>query len=287
MCIYEDTNIVSDLDTLLWIKDNIPQNSVFLNWWDYGKELENIANMKPVIKNPSQSLYMSTGCYQAMLHNKPLPKECEHQKFDSEESVQSVAKFFTTDDEKMALDIVKKYDVDYVFITKGEIGKFSWISFISGQKASIRTPNEIKETPGVTQVEGMWTWSPWIFHLKDVKQDEDGNPIHVYEYPDHSLAVMQKNEKLIPIYNNRFVVNHIIFFLQDQQKYQDLSNFNTTLENLDGLVWVSSDFKYTIYFPPSIKDSMFTKLFYYNAEALNNFELVYSTPEIKLFKVIS
>jgi acyl-CoA synthetase (AMP-forming)/AMP-acid ligase II len=55
-CKYNGTLVLTSLDALFWIRDNIPANSTIISWWDYGKELQNIAGMNSVIKNPSKSL---------------------------------------------------------------------------------------------------------------------------------------------------------------------------------------------------------------------------------------
>ena len=307
-CDYEGVIITSNLDSLLWIKDNIPSNSVVLNWWNYGKELEEISGLKSVIRNPSKYLFDSGG----------VRKSETIKEFESEEKVNSVAQFFTTGDESIALDIVKKYDVDYIFITKDYSKEFPWIGFIAGQRASIRTANDAKKNPGVyclskpktepgemscgefaSEGRGIWVFGPLT------------STSHMYEagrYLGHSyysstgpmLRIFQEDSQLVPIVfhmHNKFIANHLVYFSPENElKVSDLSDFDTilnttffnyTLGRLDGLVWLQSDFKYAVYFPPSIKDSMFTELFFYNAEVLDNFELVYSTPEIKLFKVIS
>jgi len=46
LCTYNNTTILSDLDALMWIKNNIPSNSSIIAWHDYDIELKNIGNVK-------------------------------------------------------------------------------------------------------------------------------------------------------------------------------------------------------------------------------------------------
>jgi len=306
-CDYKGVKIISNLDSLLWMKENVPSDSVVLSWWNYGKELEKISGLGPVIKNPSQFLFDSGG----------VRKSETIKEFEPEEKFNSVAQFFTTDDEAIALDIAKKYYVDYVFITKDDSKEFPWINFIAGQRASIRVPKDVYKNPGIyclskpktepgqmscgefaSEGRGIWIFGPLT--STEYAYERVKNPIHWYRgYSGPILGIFQEDSQLVPIvyhFGNKFITNHLVYFSSENElKVSDLSNFNTkfnatlfnyTLERIDGLVWLQSDFKYAVYFPPSIKDSMFTKLFFYNAERLDNFELVYSTPEVKLFKVI-
>jgi len=118
-----------------------------------------------------------------------------------------------------------------------------------------------------------------------VKQDQEGNPVYVYDYSGLKIAIIIKNNQFIPIYNNRFLINHITFFQQGAEQTVDISNVTTSLEKIDGLIWIDPSFQNLIYFAPSIKDSIFTKTFFYNGEGLKHFELVYQNPEIKLYKI--
>ncbi|MCS7123539.1 MAG: hypothetical protein RMJ17_03135, partial [Candidatus Aenigmarchaeota archaeon] len=47
-CVYNNILIYSNLDALIWIKNNIPPNSIVIAWQDYENELKNISNVKIV-----------------------------------------------------------------------------------------------------------------------------------------------------------------------------------------------------------------------------------------------
>jgi hypothetical protein len=54
----------------------------------------------------------------------------------------------------------------------------------------------------------------------------------------------------------------------------------------DGMVWVQSDYRMIIFMLPEVRNSMLTKLFFFDGEGLNHFKLVYGNDEVKIFKVI-
>jgi hypothetical protein len=191
------------------------------------------------------------------------------------------------------------------FISSNDlIGKFTWMNYFGGYRAPIKSGSDFQRNPGVccaatpksepdqmpcgefaNQGRGVWVWCPWIFSFSNVERDEEGNPIYVYDYSGLKIAIVQKPNYLIPIYNNRFLINHMTYYAQDQVQTIDLSESSINLERIDGLVWVDPSFRTLIYFAPAIKDSIFVKTFFYDGKGLDHFELVYSNPEIKLYRV--
>ena len=191
------------------------------------------------------------------------------------------------------------------FISSNDlIGKFTWMNYFGGYRAPIRSGIDFQKNPGVCcaatptaepdqipcgefadKGRGVWIWCPWIFTMSDVNQDDEGNPIYVYEYSGLTMSIVQKPNYLVPIYNNQYLINHMTFFTDGQMRDIDLSTSGINLEKIDGLVWVDPSFRNLIYFAPAIKDSIFTRTFFYDGKGLEHFGLVYSNPEIKLYRV--
>jgi len=81
--------------------------------------------------------------------------------------------------------------------------------------------------------------------------------------------------------------------LMFQNGQPQILNFGNTTNLVDGLLWVDPSFQVVIFMDHSIRDSVFTNMFFFNGDGnkelgiskLNNFELVYQNSEIKLFKV--
>jgi hypothetical protein len=52
------------------------------------------------------------------------------------------------------------------------------------------------------------------------------------------------------------------------------------------MLWVDPSFQAVIFMDAPVRDSIFTKLFFWDGEGLKHFEMVYSNSEVKIFKVI-
>jgi len=301
------------IDMLEWLKNNADPKALVETWWDPGHIIAGYTGLR----------VHADGGHCA-------PGECIP--YNHNIRIQDMGKIMSTDNENDAIMLIKKYkqlkpedceeaknvygDIvpeeacqpasEIYFIASSDlIGKFTWMNYFGGYRASISSNNDFLRNPGVccaqtpktepeqiscgefaSQGRGVWVWCPWVFSLSSVTQDQEGSPVYLYDYAGLKMALIQKGNNLIPIYNNQFIINHLTFFLDGQEQEQDLSNYNSTLEKIDGLVWLQPDFRSLIYFAPKIKDSIFTRLFFYNGEGLKNFELVFSNSEIRLYKVV-
>jgi hypothetical protein len=178
------------------------------------------------------------------------------------------------------------------------------MNYFGGYRAPIKSSTDFEKNPGVccastpnaesdqipcgefaNKGKGVWVWCPWVFSISDMQKDDQGNPIYIYDYSGLKISIVQKQNYLIPIYNNKYLINHMTFFSGGQRQDIDLSDSSINLEKIDGLIWIDPSFQNLIYFAPAIKDSIFTRTFFYDGQGLKNFNLVYSNPEIKLYRV--
>jgi len=299
-------------DMLDWLKYNATKNAEVATWWDPGHIISGytglyvqadgahcppsvciFANHNIRIQNMGR--IMSTND-----ENEALDILAKYRQLTPEQCNEVKQKFGNIVPARVCDPISNMY-----FISSNDlIGKFTWMNYFGGYRAPIKSNEDFQANPGVccastpktepgqiscgefaNEGKGVWIWCPWIFSFSEVKQDQEGNPVYVYDYSGLKIAIIIKNNQFIPIYNNRFLINHITFFQQGAEQTVDISNVTTSLEKIDGLIWIDPSFQNLIYFAPSIKDSIFTKTFFYNGEGLKHFELVYQNPEIKLYKI--
>jgi hypothetical protein len=116
--------------------------------------------------------------------------------------------------------------------------------------------------------------------LSNYGLDNQGG-IAAYYYGGGSITLAIRNSTLIPVLNNKYVASEIIFF-QNGQMFT--KTFNTT-ETVPGTVWVDPSFQSVIFMNPTIRNSVFTDLFFFNGKDLKNFQLVYNNGEVKIFRV--
>ncbi|HYB75815.1 MAG TPA: hypothetical protein VEC08_02540 [Nitrososphaerales archaeon] len=96
--------------SISWIKANTPSGAVFMNWWDYGKEIVGCTGRGSVISNPSMR-FVAMGFASG---RQPLR--------DSEEALTDVGTALFTTNATLAHSIASKYGTSYLLITVEEGG---------------------------------------------------------------------------------------------------------------------------------------------------------------------
>ena len=298
-------------DMLDWLKEHADKTALVTTWWDPGHIIAGYTGLRV----HADGAHCPPGLCIPYNHNVRIQDMGRIMSTSNEtEAITILKKYKQLTPEQcqeakskwpqMPEDACKPVSEIYFISSNDLIGKFTWMNYFGGYRAPIKTNQDFFANPGVccastpktepgqascgefaSQGRGVWVWCPWIFSFSKVEKDQEGNPIYVYSYSGLNLAVIQKAGRLIPVYNNRYLINHVTYFLQGQQQNDDLTNLNVSLERINGLVWIDPSFRNLIYFAPAIKDSIFVKTFFYNGEGLEHFKLVYSNPEIKLYKV--
>ena len=87
-----------------WIKANTQSSAVFMNWWDYGKEIVGCTGRSSVISNPSANFIA-------------LGFSGNQTERDSEQSLTDVGTALFTTNSTMANAIASKYGAGYLLIT--------------------------------------------------------------------------------------------------------------------------------------------------------------------------
>ncbi|MDI6825977.1 MAG: STT3 domain-containing protein [Candidatus Aenigmarchaeota archaeon] len=301
-------------DMLDWLKSNAKKDAIVATWWDPGHIIAGYTGLRV---HADGAHCGPTVCI-PYNHNVRIQDMGRIMSTSDEKEAISILKKYMQLTPEQCQEVKQKFgDIipkeacepasEMYFISSNDlIGKFTWMNYFGGYRAPIKSNADFQANPGVccastpktepgqiscgefaAQGKGVWVWCPWIFSFSEVKQDQEGNPVYVYDYAGLKIAIIQKGDNLIPIYNNRFLINHLTFFPQGSAKPQaiDLTRLNTSLERIDGLIWIDPSFRNLIYFAPSIKDSIFTRTFFFDGEGLKHFDLVYSNPEIRLYKL--
>jgi len=255
-------------DALDWLKNNANKNALVATWWDPGHIIAGYAGLR----------VHADGAHCP-------PDSCVP--YNHNIRIQDMGKIFATSSEDESVSILKKYqqltpdqcqrvkqEFDgivpkdacdkipeiYLITSSDLIGKYYWLSFFGTKEGKN------------------------YFQLSFTGFDQSNLPTY-----GGIVTLLQKDDKIMAVMNipqqgiRNAVVREIVYFDQTGEKHYDFSNFTNTI---DGMVWVDPSFRIVIFMPPEIRNSIFTKLFFFNGQGLSKFQLVFNNPEVKIFKVI-
>jgi dolichyl-diphosphooligosaccharide--protein glycosyltransferase len=266
-------------DALDWLKNNTDKKALVATWWDPGHIIAGYTGLR----------VHADGAHCP-------PESCVP--YNHNIRIQDMGKIFATSSEDESVSILKKYqqltpeqcqqvkqefgDIVpkdacdkipeiYLIASADLMGKYYWLSFF-----------------------GTGTGGSY-YQLSYTGPDQSGLPTY-----GGILTLLQQNNTLMAVINSpqqgirNALVKEIVYFDDTGTKHLDFSNYTNTLE---GMAWATPSFgilgkwgnvivpSTVIYMPPEIKDSIFTKLFFFDGQGLSKFKLVFNNPEVKIYKV--
>jgi len=286
------------VDALNWIKQNTNPKSLIVTWWDPGHIITGFAG-RPVMADGAHC----------------TPESCVP--YNHNIRIQDMGFIFSTSSEDDALQILKKYQElspqqcqlarekfgdmmpsdacdkvpeIYLIASSDLIGKYYWLSYFgsclnkygiqTGQSCYSMLPPDFKNLVDPIVAQNPQNYQFVRLSLSNYGLDQQGG-IGAYYYGGGAITIAVRNNTLIPVLNNKYIAREIIFF----QNGQMFTNTFNTSETVDGTVWVDSSFRTAIFLSPAIRNSIFTRLFFFDGQGLNDFQLVFNNGEVKIFKV--
>jgi len=250
------------VDALNWIKSNADKDALITTWWDPGHIIAGYTGHK-VLADGAHCASMSCIPYNHNIR------------------IQDTGRMFSTSDENESLSIIKKYlsltpkqcktvrdtfgsivpqdackpvTEVYVIASSDLIGKYHWMSYFGTGNAKD------------------------FYQLSLTGYDQQQG---ILNYADGVVSLVSKGNQLVPVYNNKYIIKEMVYYPTGKETYQSFANATDTI---DGLLWVDPSFRVSIFMQPEVRDSVFTKMFFWDGKGLNNFELVFNNPEVKIFK---
>lgn len=300
------------IDMLDWLKDNADEKAIVSTWWDPGHILASYTGLRVHADGAHCS---DTDCipYHHNVRIQDMGRIMSTN--DEQEAVDILEKYMGLTEEqcnrvknefgeKVPEEACEPASEMYFISSSDLIGKFTWMNYFGGYRAPISDQNSFTVNPGVCcaatpktepgqiscgefadQGRGVWVWCPWMFNLETTSVDQDQNPVYIYDYSGLKMVIIQKPDRLIPVYLNNFVINYMVYYQNDEMIVIDNSDLETQMQKIDGMVWVDPGFRTMIYFAPPIKDSVFARTFFFDGEGLEHFEQVFKNGEIRLYRV--
>jgi asparagine N-glycosylation enzyme membrane subunit Stt3 len=279
------------IDALEWLKKNADKDALITTWWDPGHIITGYTGLKVHADGAH------CGPAQCIPYNHNI-------------RIQDMGRVFSTSNESEAISILSKYmkltpeqcaaakkawpqmpedackpvSEMYVIASNDLIGKYYWLSFFSscekkfGWQAYETCSKSVKWF--LENGEGKN-----FFTLPFSNFDQAGNPVYA-----GIVTLGQVNNTLVGVYQNRYIIKRIVYFQEGRMIAKEYNVENS----IDGLLWVDPSFGLVIFMEPEVYKSIFTNMFFFNGQGLkefdipklNNFELKFSNPEVKIFKVI-
>jgi len=280
--------VLSDnwFNALNWIKNNTPECTVVATYWDPGHFITGIGRRAVVFDGASQGdLYArptSSGQeglvvekYDSNINHIVLYKDGNK----TTARIQDISTTLLTSNESLAVDILKEYrkpgcDSMYYIASSDLIGKSTWWTYFATWN-----PVDKKGTPYV------YASIPLGQARPDIRQ----NAI-IYTYPvsqQESFVLYDANGSLTVFFQQQGIaeplkVEKFLYFDNTGQGRL----YTQSDARIPGLVWIEPGNRAILYIPEQLEGAMFTRMFLFNGQGLENFEFVNNWGgEVKLYKV--
>ena len=252
-----------------WINANTDQKSLLVTWWDPGHILAGYTGRRVM----ADGAHCGVGMCIPYNHNI---------------RIQDMGRAFSTGDEQEAVSILTKYrqlspagceearqaygniiPADacdavpemYVIASSDLIGKYYWLSYFGTGNG--RNFIQMSRT-SVDQSQGVVSFGGGAISLAY----KDGSWVPVLNMPDQGIR--------------NTVIRNLVYFENGQEKRMSFNETNM----VDGMLWVDPSYSTVIFMDSATRDSIFTRMFFFNGEGLQHFQLVYQNSEIRLYKVV-
>ena len=272
---------------LNWIRNNTPSCAVVATYWDPGHFITEIARRPVVFDGASQNAKL-TWEERGILSEDEIREIVAHDKFtyayDYERNVttittariQDIAITLFTDNETQAVKILKRYLMPncnnsmYYIASADLIGKSQWWSYFATWSKSNYTGTKYFYYP--LRLSGRTKSGNATVHVFIAGRD---SAFFVYDYGNDMELLYQKGASIGRVED--------FFYFLNATGYEKTYTENVTN---NGLFWLSPTKDYAIYVPKELKNSLFTRLFFFHGTGLKHFEFIGNWGgEVKLFKV--
>jgi asparagine N-glycosylation enzyme membrane subunit Stt3 len=167
------------IDSIAWIKNNTSENSVFLNWWDYGHMIRGATSRDVIITGPSQEL--------AGMDEK---KYEEKYGFEPDEKVKDVALALRTDDITVTDQIMDRYNARYIYTAVYDLDNIG--AMLAGEPGDYYTDYYTELGQGRQAVPSMKFYNSTLARLQLFKGKGLKNYRLVYESQPVITRTMEK-----------------------------------------------------------------------------------------------
>ncbi len=269
-------NLGPDMDknwdnTWEFLRTKTPELSVVGTWWDPGHMITGYAARRVI----ADGAHCGFECMLTI-----------------NDRITDLGKIFATNNENESIMLLRKYKGTanrvYWIASKDLIQKYQWLQYF-GTGCDARVDKNCE----------LYTLIPQT----NVYFNEDGSvSMRVYG----NIGYIDLSNTPIVFFTrgkNAALFKEIWYYENGTVQKLDLEKYNKTqiIESLNPIfrnmgyrlsstfmpltLWISEDKSYVVVIPESLKDDMFTKMFFLDGEGLKRFKLVYKNPEVRIYEV--
>ncbi|UCD03598.1 MAG: hypothetical protein JSW73_03600 [Candidatus Woesearchaeota archaeon] len=114
-----------------WIRQNTPEDAVFLNWWDYGHIIRGQAEREAIVWEPSKEILFTVARYAAMSNEEREKVECPQ--CNPHDRILDVVNALIAEDASETIEIMSKYNATYLLVRWEDKHK-SYVIFLISDK---------------------------------------------------------------------------------------------------------------------------------------------------------
>ncbi|MFH1473804.1 MAG: STT3 domain-containing protein [Candidatus Aenigmatarchaeota archaeon] len=259
-----------------FLKTETPENSIVGTWWDPGHMINGLAERR----NFADGAHCTLTCL-----------------YTINDRITDLGKIMVTSNENESLELIRKYQGTspkvYWIASDDLIGKFRWLQYFGTGCDGVSDEScplyiQLGESSRSTDNNGNL-----MFRNYDMGQQTQ---ILVYNtQPPIPMLVQGINIALfkeIITYNGTEAIS--ITFTEEE-----LNSMITALKPLEGQLnarfvnetiqmtaWLPAHYSYIVLIPPTLRDSVFTKMFMLEGQGLEHFEQVFRNEQVKIYEVV-
>lgn len=257
--------------TLQWIQENTPEDAVVIADWGYGYWIESIARRKSIMNGGHYDIYWRLLKFGMMLQTEDediAVKEVFG--FESISEVEGIRTFPEGEkgdafkEKEMTPFAITGQDA-YLIIDSRTALVFDVISSFGTWDYTTGTGDPTSVYGGVYA--GTMLQPHWKQYLYDTKEHQ----VIIYEANSEFHSYILKGNSLLPTSGTVYTLDGKTYFLQREKGFY-------------GTVWYYPD-AIMILIPDEALDTMLVRMFFFNGDGLNHFELVAEYGTVKVYRI--
>jgi hypothetical protein len=207
--------------------------------------------------------------------------------------ITALGKIMATDDENVSLQLIRKYQGTspkvYWIASDDLISKYQWLQYF-GMGCDSRSDARCQLYSALS--------------LENVKYDTNGNAV-VFVYGTIMMVAVGEKPALVYVQGkNAALIDEVMYYNGNSVITRNLNNENKTdlASSMDPLMkqlgyrmsdqsvsltgWLSKDSRTIIIIPPTLRNTVFTRMFFLEGQGLEHFKQVFRNEQVKIYEVI-